>query len=200
MRPNGHVVTALATFTATATAAVLLLPTGVNAAGSTFVKIQDFKSKSNSGKASVIGNRLQVGDGSGALTVDGTVTAKPPGTTPLALTCDVSVPADSFQGCTMAVPAGRRLVVDTVSLVMDVANTSGAPGAWVRTKVNGVDREFSIPLVYQRTYGGGTLNTYVAQQPSITLYPDPGTNMLGFVARAGTGTASARYTIVGHLE
>jgi hypothetical protein len=200
MKPRGHVLTALTTFTATALAAVLLLPSGVNAAGSTFVKIQDYKSKSNSGKAKVVANRLQVGDGSGALTVDGTVTAKAPGTTPLVLTCDVNVPTDSFQGCTMAVPAGRRFVVDTVSVIVDVANTSGSPAGWVRTKTNGVDREFYIPLVYQRTYAGGTLLSYVGQQLGITLFPDPGTNMIGFLARSGSGTASGRYTIAGHLE
>lgn len=206
MKPNGHVLTALTTFTATALAAVLLLPSGVNAAGSTFVKIQDFKSKSNSGKASVVGNRLLVGDGKGDLTVDGkvtvqgSVTASPPKITPLTLECEViGSTTDGGAGCVMNVPAGKRFVVQTVSVVIDV-NAGLTAGFYFQLNTGGTNAQISVPLIFQKRYAGNTRDTFVASSPSMTLYPDVGGSIGANFQRAGTTSFSGGAVLTGYVE
>lgn len=206
----------VATIVAVVLAAALAMPVGVDAAGDTYVKIRDYKDKSSGGKASVVGNRLLVGDGSGPVTVDGsvqvagtvgvagpvtvngTVTANPPGTTPLVLECSVGAVGDGGSSCALAVPGGRRFVVETVSVAADVASSGSRPGAFLIVTTGGVDHESSVPLVYQRTYG--VLDAIVSAQPSMTFYPDPGSTMYGGMSRAGNTQADFRFVVTGHLE
>ena len=182
VKTRSHVTTALATFAVTAIASLMLMPASVDAASATFVKIQDYKNKSKNGQASVVDNRLLVGDGAGPVTVDGSVRIDGPVavTGSLSTTASPSTPEtlgctgqtiQGFSGCMMRVPDGARMTIETVSASVTLPTDDGAT-VQLGVTTAGVLRYYQVALA--RTRSAASTDSYTTANPNLVLHPDPG--------------------------
>jgi hypothetical protein len=116
---------------------VLLIPAGVHAAG-TLVSIVDGNGTS---KANVDNGKLRIGDGNGALTVDGRIREFG---TPVHLNYQDALDSDGAIHLLYTVPSGKRLVIETVSLNVNLPGATTVRGAFVSAQ--GSSLRLFIPL------------------------------------------------------
>lgn len=98
---------------------------------------------------------------------------------------------------TIKVPAGKRLVIETVTI--DSLPASGQiPEAWVGVTAGGAGGAHHIPLQRMWTaaqYGGGMIYDRYQAMVSVRLYADPGTTVTLGTRRSSTaGTAADMVT------
>ena len=101
---------------------------------------------------------------------------------------------DSAEGYSnIAVPAGKRLVIQTVSVYEDNANGQNMQ-AFIYPLINGIRQGYALPPVPD----SGT--TYPGVTQSMTLSTDPGSTIIFGVFRSGTaGTNYVTLTVYGYL-
>jgi len=88
----------------------------------------------------------------------------------------------------ITVPAGRHLVVETLSLQVDVSPSGSKMEAFVNYVCAGKTVTLFVPLTYAYTDLGTGFDFYVAMQ-AIRLYADPGTSVSVTATSPGqTGT------------
>jgi hypothetical protein len=90
---------------------------------------------------------------------------------------------------TIKVPATRHLVIETLSLQLDVTPSGSKIEAFVNYKSGGKSVTVFVPLTYAYTTTSNDFDTYVATQ-EVRLYADPGTSITftSFSPTGSTGT------------
>jgi hypothetical protein len=97
----------------------------------------------------------------------------------------------------VAVPAGRHLVVETLSVQLDVSPSGSKLEAFVNYMSGGINVTLVVPLTYAYTDTGTGFDFYVGMQ-AVRLYADPGTVLT--VSGAGPGgTGTLFLTVSGYL-
>jgi len=95
---------------------------------------------------------------------------------------------------TVLIPAGKRLVVQTVSAYRSGAISTQTVQIFINTSVGGTYAAFAMPLI------SGSTASYVGAAQPITFYADGGTELLANAFRSGTsGAESETVTITGYL-
>ena len=95
---------------------------------------------------------------------------------------------------TVLIPAGKRLVVQTVSVYRSGAISTQTTQIFINTSVNGAYAAFALPPVSASTA------SYVGIAQPMTFYSDGGTELLANAFRNGTsGAESETVTISGYL-
>jgi hypothetical protein len=117
-----------------------------------------------------------------------------------AVTSAPGLPASPF-GATgspsVAVPAGSHLVVETLSLQLDVTPPGSKLEAFVNYTCGGLSVDLFVPLTFAYAQSNG-YDFYVALQ-AVRLYVDPGTSIsvTGYSPAGSTGTLFV--TVSGYL-
>jgi hypothetical protein len=97
----------------------------------------------------------------------------------------------------VAVPAGRRLVVETLSVQLDVSPSGSKLEAFVTYTSGGNNVTLFVPLTYAYTDAGTGFDFYVGMQ-AVRLYADPDTVLT--VSGAGPGNTGTLFlTVSGYL-
>lgn len=97
----------------------------------------------------------------------------------------------------ISVPAGRRLVVETLSVQLDVSPSGSKLEAFVTYTSGGNAVTLFVPLTYAYTDSGTGYDFYVGMQP-VRLYVDAGTALT--VSGAGPGATGTLFlTVSGYL-
>jgi hypothetical protein len=95
---------------------------------------------------------------------------------------------------TVLIPAGKRLVVQTVSMYRQGTIATQTVQIFINSSFGGTYTAFALPVV------GGTTASYVGAAQPMTFYADGGTELLANVFRSGTtGAESETVTISGYL-
>lgn len=154
-------------------------------------------------------------DGTPTVTIAGTPTV---GISPSANTVQLAPPAspipvasDEFAGKTpvqvfkhyeplgfdlfttlYTVPAGKRLVIEYVTINTDIPINSGA-FAFITTQVGSTTARFYVPTSFQSLFNGGTTAIFEGQQIT-RLYADAGT-AVGYEVHRSTGAGPAENEI-----
>lgn len=89
----------------------------------------------------------------------------------------------------ITVPAGQTLVIETVSLQLDVTPSGSQLEAFVNYTSGGKSVSVFVPLSFAYTQTSNGFDTYTATQP-VRLYADPGTSvtLTAFSPTGSTGT------------
>lgn len=183
----------------------VLVPTGVNAqkVGSVF-RLQD----ADSGVlAQVDSGEVRVGDGSGALTVDGNVGITPKQSTvqigahePYAQSGSVTFQSGAtFNGGTVyTVPNGKRFVLETLSVEAQLPDGQRAEAQFrILGPSAGDIATFHLPLLFE--LDTGTHDLFAATQ-EVNGYGAPGAQLTVSGQRSSaTGVGELRYSFTGHL-
>jgi hypothetical protein len=183
---------------------VTLMPASVSAVGS-LVSIVD---GDGSSKAQVDSGKLRVGDGHGGLTVDGKVKVSSALTKPLPVR-DFGTPVEGVispslppgettlgDSVLFTVPQGKRLVVQTVSVLASLPNGQQVTASDITTNQS-PGFIFAIPLQLQGTNGGG--DNYGATVP-VRAYVNAGNVLQLLLQRNGsTGSAFITASFSGYL-
>ncbi len=130
----------------------------------------------------------------GALAVAGAVTASPglPGK-PFTVTA-----SSGFSPATFTVPTGRHLVIQTVSVDVDVTGGNTIFAEMTYTTAGNTDGHLFIPLTYSNHAASG-YDTYLAALP-VQLYADPGTAVeLSVSSPSGGSTGTVFLSVSGYL-
>ena len=97
----------------------------------------------------------------------------------------------------VAVPAGQHLVVETLSVQLDVSPSGSKLEAFVTYTSGGNAVTLFVPLTYAYTDAGTGFDFYVGMQ-AVRLYADPGTFLT--VSGAGPGNTGTLFiTVSGYL-
>ncbi|MBB5342313.1 hypothetical protein [Tunturibacter empetritectus] len=118
-----------------------------------------------------------------------------------AVTSAPGLPASPF-GATgspsVTVPAGSHLVVETLSLQLDVTPAGSQLEAFVNYICGGVSVSLFVPLTFAYAQSSNGYDFYVALQ-AVRLYVDPGTSIsvTGYSPAGSTGTLFV--TVSGYL-
>jgi hypothetical protein len=80
------------------------------------------------------------------------------------------------QPSTITVPAGRHLIIETLSVDVDVNPTGSNIEAFVNYTSAGKTVTLFVPLTFSSTNTSNGFDTYVATQ-AVRLYADPGTSV-----------------------
>jgi hypothetical protein len=97
----------------------------------------------------------------------------------------------------VAVPAGRHLIVETLSVQLDVSPSGSKLEAFVTYTSGGNTVTLFVPLTYAYTDAGTGFDFYVGMQ-AVRLYADPGTVLT--VSGAGPGNTGTLFiTVSGYL-
>jgi hypothetical protein len=97
----------------------------------------------------------------------------------------------------VTVPAGRHLIVETLSVQLDVSPSGSKLEAFVNYTSGGNNVTLFVPLTYAYTDAGTGFDFYVGMQ-AVRLYADPGTALI--VSGAGPGhTGTLFITVSGYL-
>jgi hypothetical protein len=97
----------------------------------------------------------------------------------------------------IAVPTGRHLVVETLSVQLDVSPSGSKLEAFVNYTSGGNNVTLFVPLTYAYTDTGTGFDFYVGMQ-AVRLYADPGTVLT--VSGAGPGSTGTLFlTVSGYL-
>jgi hypothetical protein len=97
----------------------------------------------------------------------------------------------------VAVPTGRHLVVETLSVQLDVSPSGSKLEGFVTYVSGGNSITLFVPLTYAYTDAGTGFDFYVGMQ-SVRLYVDPGTVLT--VSGAGPGSTGTLFlTVSGYL-
>jgi hypothetical protein len=98
----------------------------------------------------------------------------------------------------ISVPAGKRLVVETLSLQLDVTPPGSKLEAFVNYVCETKDVSLFVPLTYAYTDPSTNFDFYVALQ-AVRLYVDPGTVISVTGASPGGSTGTLFVTASGYL-
>jgi hypothetical protein len=98
----------------------------------------------------------------------------------------------------IAVPAGKHLVVETLSVQVDVSPPGTKIEAFVTYICAGKTVTLFVPLTYTYTEPGTTFDFYVAMQ-AVRLYVDPGTSITVTTASPGGNHGTLFVTTSGYL-
>jgi hypothetical protein len=85
-------------------------------------------------------------------------------------------PGFGFPTATVTVPAKQHLIIETLSLQVDVTPSGSQVGAVVTYTSAGNNVTLSVPLTFAYTSPSNHYDTYVATQ-AVRLYADPGTSV-----------------------
>jgi len=98
----------------------------------------------------------------------------------------------------ITVPAGQTLVIETVSLQLDVTPSGSQLEAFVNYTSGGKSVTVFVPLTFAYTQTSNGFDTYTATQ-AVRLYADPGTtvSLTAFSPTGSTGTLFL--TVSGYL-
>ena len=95
---------------------------------------------------------------------------------------------------TVLIPAGKRLVVQTVSVYRSGAISTQTTQVFINSSVGGSYAAFALPVI------SGSAASYVGIAQPMTFYSDGGTELLANAFRNGTAGAEAdTVTISGYL-
>jgi hypothetical protein len=190
-------------FLATLTLLVALVPRAVSAVGS-LVSVQDGDGTS---KAQVDNGKLRVGDGAGSLTVDGKVqisnTATKPARvrdfqTPVIATDSVALNTTNTEVTLFTVPAGKVLVIETVSVELELQVGQSFRGIILTVDEGGSDLDFILAPTFVAG-AGGARDTYTFSGP-FRLYASPGAIVKVSGSRIeSTGTGFVAGALGGYL-
>jgi hypothetical protein len=96
------------------------------------------------------------------------------------------------------VPAGQRLIIETLSLQMDVTPSGSQLEAFVNYTSAGKSVTLFVPLTFAYTQTSNGFDTYTATQ-AVRLYADPGTS-ISLTAFSPTGSTGTLFlTVSGYL-
>lgn len=98
----------------------------------------------------------------------------------------------------ITVPAGQHLVVETLSVQLDVTPPGTKLEAFVNYTCGGNNVSLFVPLTYAYTEGSTNFDFYVAMQ-AVRLYVDPGTVISVTGASPGGSTGTLFVTASGYL-
>jgi hypothetical protein len=98
----------------------------------------------------------------------------------------------------IAVPAGQHLVVETLSLQVDVFPSGSKIEAFINYLCAGKAVTLFVPLTYAYTQPGNGFDFYVALQ-SVRLYADPGTSISVTATSPGGSPGTLFVTASGYL-
>ncbi len=117
-----------------------------------------------------------------------------------AVTTTPGLPASPFGQTgspSITVPAGKHLVVETLSVQLDVTPSGSQLEAFVNYTCGGVDVSLFVPLSFAYTDNGTGYDFHVGMQ-AVRLYADPGTTLS--VSGAGSGNTGTLFlTVSGYL-
>src|SRR4051812_40882239 len=138
--------------------------------------------------ARVVNGGLKVVDGAGALTVDGAVRDAAPAT-PFTGHCTSSFGGGAVTSCTIALPAGKSMVIETVSLTAatpwgeDIyqSDLELAPAG-----AGQADQTYDMAVPYRGKNGDGTV-AYFATTESLRLYAPAGEPVVAHMGRNANG-------------
>ena len=87
----------------------------------------------------------------------------------------------------VAIPAGKRLVIETLCVQVDVTPPGRKLETFVNYTCNGNNISLFVPVTYHYTETGTNFDFFVGMQ-AVRLYPDPGTSMIVSIhSPGGTG-------------
>jgi hypothetical protein len=98
----------------------------------------------------------------------------------------------------IAVPAGKHLVVETISVQVDVTPPATKIAAFVDYTCGGISVTLFVPLTYTYTDPGTHYDFYVALQ-AVRLYADPGTSLTVKTYSPGGSSGTLFLTVSGYL-
>jgi hypothetical protein len=138
---------------------------------------------------------------SGPVEVQGTVRIDPQAPLPVQVQPEPLEPfqADLLLDAPVLVPAGKRLVIETVTVLAFGREDSGLYQAYVRTSAAGHSVQHLIAtVIHPFTVSGEATDRYYQATAAVRLYADPGTEVEFSHAQSGT-TEARRVTVSGHL-
>src|ERR1700712_4290907 len=116
------------------------------------------------------------------------------------VTARLGLPANPFGQTgspSVTVPAGKHLVVETLSVQLDVTPSGSKLEAFVNYTCGGANVSLFVPLSFAYTDNGTGYDFHVGMQ-AVRLYADPGTVLT--VSGAGQGnTGTIFLTVSGYL-
>ena len=182
-------------------ATIALIPVGAQAAG----QLMTIVDADSSAKAHVEGGKLRVGDGSGAMTVNGALTARDTfaGRTPFYDRCILSS-ASMHNLCPTAktVPAGKVLVVTHVSAHIELPSTHTVRSLALNILHDDVDQYAGrITLSADRYDDIGNGRRVISYSQQMELPVRAGSDLRFSLSRAGTDTDAVQLigTVQGYL-
>jgi hypothetical protein len=98
----------------------------------------------------------------------------------------------------ITVPNTKQLIVETLSVQVDVTPSGTRLEAFVNYKSGGQDRSLFVPLIYAYTEPSTHFGFHVAMQ-EVRLYPDKGTTMAVTVYAPGGNGGTLFLTVSGQL-
>ena len=98
----------------------------------------------------------------------------------------------------IAVPAGKHLVVETLSVQLDVSPSGTKIEAFVNYTCAGKTVTLFVPVTFAYTDPGTGFGFYVAMQ-AVRLYADPGTSISVTATSPGGNTGTLFVTASGYL-
>jgi hypothetical protein len=103
------------------------------------------------------------------------------------------------QSSTITVPAGRHLIIETLSLQVDVNPSGSNIEALVTYTSAGKSVTLFVPVTFASTNTSNGFDTYVAMQ-AVRLYADPGTSVTLSTSSPNGGSAGTTFlTVSGYL-
>jgi hypothetical protein len=99
---------------------------------------------------------------------------------------------------TIKVPAARHLVIETLSLQLDVTPSGSKVAAFVHYKSGGKSVTVFVPLTFSYNTPSNDFDTYIATQ-QVRLYADPGTSVT-FTTHSPTGSTDTIFMTVSGYE
>ena len=98
----------------------------------------------------------------------------------------------------ITVPAGKHLIVETLSVQVDVTPSGSRIEAFLNYTSAGNTVTLFVPLTYAFTQPSNNFDFYVALQ-SVRLYADPGTTITVTATSPGGSTGTMFVTASGYL-
>jgi hypothetical protein len=99
---------------------------------------------------------------------------------------------------TIKVPAGKHLIIETLSLQVDVTPSGSKMGAFVTYTSASKSVTLFVPLTFAYTTTSNNFDTYVATQ-EVRLYADPGTSVTLDVFSPTGSKGTLFLTVSGYL-
>ena len=134
----------------------------------------------------------------GSTTVSGTVAATQSGAWTVSSRPDLPTNPFGVTADSITVPTGRHMVIETLSIQVDVTPPGSKIAAFVSYKSGGNNVTVFVPLTFSYTEAGTGFDFYVATQ-AVHLYADPGT-VVSLSTFSPTGTLGTGFlTASGYL-
>jgi hypothetical protein len=98
----------------------------------------------------------------------------------------------------IGVPAGKHLIVETLSVQVDVSPSGSKMEAFINYTCAGKTVTLFVPLTYAYTQPSNGFDFYVAMQ-AVRLYADPSTSITVTATSPGGSTGTLFVTVSGYL-